>query len=76
MQLSINGKQMDLGDALRAHITDKLEDIDQKYFNRAIEAKTTLAPEGSAFTKAHVSFRIGKDIFVVADAKDTDPCGL
>lgn len=73
MQLSINGKQMDLGDALRAHITDKLEDINEKYFGRAIEAIVTLSPEGSAFTKTHVSIRIGKDIMVRADAKDTDP---
>ena len=73
MQISIHGKQMDLGDALRAHISDRLEDIDKKYFNRAIEAVATLSPESSAFTKAHVSFRIGKDIFVVADSKDTDP---
>ena len=73
MQLSVHGKQMDLGDSLKAHIEGKLEDIDQKYFNRAIEATATLSPEGNAFTKAHVSFRIGKDIFVVADAKDTDP---
>lgn len=72
MQISINGKQMNLGDALRAHITDKLEDTNQKYFNRAIEAVATLSPEGKAFVKAHVSFRVGKDIFVMADAKDTD----
>ena len=73
MQLSIHGKQMDLGDALRAHIGDKLEDINQKYFNRAIEAIVTLSPEGHAFTKTHVSIRIGKDIMVMADAQDTDP---
>lgn len=73
MQLSINGKQMDLGDALRAHITDKIEDINQKYFNRAIDATVTLSPEGKAFTKSHVSIRVGKDIMVMADAKDTDP---
>ena len=73
MQISIHGKQMDLGDSLRSHITGKLEDIDHKYFHRAIEAIATLSPEGNAFTKAHVSFRVGKDIFVVADAKNTDP---
>lgn len=73
MQLSINGKQMDLGDALRSHITDKLEDINQKYFNRAIEAIVTLSPEGSAFTKTHISIRVGKDIMVMSDAQDTDP---
>lgn len=73
MQLSIHGKQMDLGDTLRTHISDKLEDINQKYFNRAIEAIVTLSPEGHAFTKTHISIRIGKDIMVMADAQDTDP---
>lgn len=73
MQLSIHGKQMDLGDALRSHIGDKLEDINQKYFNRAIEAIVTLSPEGHAFTKTHISIRVGKDIMVMSDAQDTDP---
>lgn len=73
MQLSIHGKQMDLGDTLRSHISDKLEDINHKYFNRAIEAIVTLSPEGSAFTKTHISIRVGKDIMVMSDAQDTDP---
>lgn len=72
MQLSINGKQMDLGDTLRAHISDKLEDINQKYFNRAIEAIVTLSPEGHAFIKTHISIRIGKDIMVMSDAQEKD----
>lgn len=72
MQISIHGKQMDLGDALRAHITDKLEDLNEKYFNRAIDAQVTLSPEGSAFVKAHISIRVGKDISVMADAKNPD----
>ena len=73
MQLSIHGKQMDLGDALREHIADKLEDLNEKYFNRAIEAIVTLSPEGHAFTKTHISIRVGKDIMVMSDAQDTDP---
>jgi len=73
MQISIHGKQMNLGDTLKAHIEDKLEDINQKYFNRAIDANVTMAPEGSAFTKSHISIRVGKDISVMADAKDPDP---
>lgn len=73
MNLNIHGKQMDIGDALRGHITDKLEDIKEKYFNRAIEANVTLTPEGSAFTKTHISIRIGKDIMVMSDATEADP---
>lgn len=72
MKLSINGKQMDLGDALRTHISDKLEDINKKYFNRAIEAIVTLTPEGQAFVKTHISIRVGKDIMVMSDAQETD----
>lgn len=72
MNLNIHGKQMDIGDALRGHITDKLEDVNEKYFNRAIEANVTLAPEGHSFTKTHISVRIGKDIMVMSDAIEPD----
>ena len=73
MQFNIHGKQMDIGDALRSHIIEKLEDIDHKYFNRAIEANITLCPEGHSFTKTHISIRVGKDIMVMSDAQENDP---
>jgi len=73
MQLTVQGKQMDLGDALRAHVSDKLEDINTKYFNRAIDATVTFSPEGHAFTKTHISIRVGKDIMVISDATENDP---
>lgn len=64
---------MDLGDALKSHVSDKLEDINTKYFNRAIDATVTFSPEGHAFTKTHISIRVGKDIMVISDATETDP---
>ena len=73
MQLTVQGKQMDLGDALKAHVSEKLEDINSKYFNRAIDATVTFSPEGQAFTKTHISIRVGKDIMVISDATETDP---
>lgn len=73
MQLTVQGKQMDLGDALRSHVSSKLEDINTKYFNRAIDATVTFSPEGQAFTKTHISIRIGKDIMVISDATENDP---
>ncbi len=73
MQLTVQGKQMDLGDALRTHVSDKLEDINAKYFNRAIDATVTFSPEGQAFTKTHISIRVGKDIMVISDATENDP---
>ena len=73
MQLTVQGKQMDLGDALRTHVEGKIEDMNAKYFNRAIEAIVTFSPEGHAFTKTHISIRVGKDIMVISDATENDP---
>lgn len=73
MQLIVQGKQMDLGDALKSHVSDKLEDINTKYFNRAIDATVTFSPEGHTFTKTHISIRVGKDIMVISDATEADP---
>lgn len=73
MQLTVQGKQMDLGEALRTHVSEKLEDLNTKYFNRAIDATVTFSPEGAAFTKTHITIRVGKDIMVNSDATETDP---
>ena len=72
MELSVHGKQMEVGDALRTHVRTKLEDINAKYFNRAIDTVVTFSPEGHAFVKAHISLKIGKDIMVSASAEDTE----
>lgn len=72
MELAIHGKQMDVGDALRAHVTNKLEEINSKYFNRAIDIVVTFSPEGHSYVKTHISLRIGKDIMVTANTVDQD----
>ncbi|HNQ92160.1 MAG TPA: ribosome-associated translation inhibitor RaiA [Alphaproteobacteria bacterium] len=72
MELAIHGKQMDVGDALRAHVTAKLEEINSKYFNRAIDVVVTFSPESHAYVKTHISLRVGKDIMVTAHASETD----
>lgn len=70
----IQGKQMDVGDALRTHVLEKLEDIKGKYFNRITEVHVTFAREGHGHTatKTRISFRVGKDILVVSDASAND----
>ena len=75
MELSVHGKQIDVGDALRVHVSDKLEDLNQKYFNHAAFATVTFSREGHGKprTKAHISIQLGKNIMVVADAVEADP---
>jgi ribosomal subunit interface protein len=74
MHISIHGKQMDLGDALRTHISEKISDINEKYFNHATDATVTLSPEGHGRgqVRAHVSIRVGKEIMVTSDSIEKD----
>ena len=74
MQLTVQGKQMDVGDALRTHAEDKVEDINQKYFNHATDATVTFAPEGHGhgLVKTRISIRVGKDILVTSEARESD----
>lgn len=72
MDLTINGKQMNVGDALRTHVTEKLSDIDSKFFNRAFATMVTFAPEGHGFVKTHISLKVGKDIMVTATTTGND----
>ncbi len=49
MQIHISGKSIDTGDALRAHVTDRLNDAVDKYFDRSVDAHVTFSKEGFAF---------------------------
>lgn len=75
MELTVQGKQIDVGDALRTHVSDRLEDLNQKYFNHATFATVTFSKEGHGHpqTRAHISLKMGKNIMVIADATANDP---
>lgn len=75
MEMTVQGKQIDVGDALRNHVTDKLSDIDQKYFNHATNATVTFSREGHGHSlfKVHIAFNVGKNIQVVTEATEHDP---
>jgi ribosomal subunit interface protein len=73
MQLTVNGQHINVGDALRTHVADKLEAINSKYFNRAIDVQVTFSKETESLYKTHISLRMGKDILVQATAKEHDP---
>ena len=75
MELNVHGKQIDVGEALRTHVEDKLEDLNEKYFNHATFATVTFSKEGHGKprTKAQISIQLGKNIVIVADSTDPDP---
>lgn len=75
MKPIIQGKQMDVGDALRTHVTEKLDETKSKYFNRITDASVTFSREGHGhgLYRCRISFRVGKNVHVVAEAMEGDP---
>ncbi|MCF8495083.1 MAG: ribosome-associated translation inhibitor RaiA [Alphaproteobacteria bacterium] len=75
MELNVHGKQMDVGDALRTHVNEKLEELNHKYFNHGTFANVTFSREGHGHkqTKVHISIKMGRNIMVVADTTELDP---
>lgn len=45
MDVQVSGKNIELGDALRTHVTDRLSDSVQKYFGRGAEAVVSFVKE-------------------------------
>jgi len=77
MELTVQGKQVDVGEALRTHVTSKLEDVDQKYFNHATNATVTFSKEGHGHGqfKVNISYLVGKNITINTEAEAGDPYG-
>ena len=75
MEMTVEGKQLDVGEHLREHVTGKLEDIDHKYFNHGTTANVTFSKEGHGhgLFKVNISFNVGKNIMVVTEATEHDP---
>jgi ribosomal subunit interface protein len=67
MQLTVTGKQVQIGDALRRHIESSLDAILGKYFKTAIEAHVVLAKEAHR-CRSEISLHIGRGIDVNAGA--------
>jgi len=49
MQVQVSGHQLDVGDALRSYVTEKLDAAVSKYFDRPGDAKITFSKEGTAY---------------------------
>lgn len=71
MQLTVTGKQVDVGDALRGHVESALEAILGKYFRTAIEAHAVFAREAHRI-RADLSLHIGRGIVVNSGAAAPD----
>jgi ribosomal subunit interface protein len=72
MQLTVTGKQIDVGDALRTHIETRLKDTTGKYFADPMEAHVTLSREGGMF-RADLTVHVGRGMLLQSNASAAEP---
>jgi len=68
MRIQISGKQMDIGDALRTHVEDRLGEAVAKYFDRPVDAVVTFCKDRHQFV-ADSSVHLTTGMTVQATAK-------
>ena len=51
MKIAVTGHQIDIGDALKSHVTDRLEHGISKYFDGALEAHVRFSREGTFYAE-------------------------
>ncbi len=71
MQVTVTGKQIDVGEALRDHVRARLGDGVNKYFDHAIDGHVAFSREGSSY-RTHIQVRVGKGLMWESHAEHSD----
>lgn len=72
VQISVKGKQLDIGDSLRQHATDTVTDMVTKYFHNALEAHVTLTRDAHLY-RAEITVHPTRGTVVQASANANEP---
>jgi ribosomal subunit interface protein len=72
MQLTVKGKHLDVGDALKSHIEMSLQNVFGKYFGNPLEATVILSREAHLY-RAHIGVHIGRGINMQSQADAETP---
>ena len=71
MQIKITGKNLDVGDALREHVTEKLQQLRQKYFEGTVHGHITIEKQRSGFhSDCMLHLATGLTLQATGDAQD------
>tara|TARA_R110002050_G_scaffold847_7_gene6060 strand:+ start:34851 stop:35438 length:588 start_codon:yes stop_codon:yes gene_type:complete len=71
MNLEISGKHVELGDALKGHIQDKLEKAVSKYFGDVVDSQVIVSKDNHDF-RVNIDIHVGQNIFVRAEETADD----
>jgi len=72
MQLTVKGKQLDVGDALRTHVAENLNTLVGKYFAKPMEANVVFSRDAHLF-KADIQVKVGRGIVLQSVSEATEP---
>lgn len=72
MNLTVSGKQIDVGDALRSHVQRSLEVAVAKYFDGALEGTVTFSRHAHE-VRSDISVHVGRNITAQSHAMSGDP---
>lgn len=71
MQIQVNGKQIDVGEALRSHVEDRLSATVGKYADRAVDGAVTFSRDGHGF-RADAQVHLPTGLVAQASGAATD----
>jgi ribosomal subunit interface protein len=71
MQLSITGKQIDIGNSLRTYVQDKVVQSVGKYFDRPVDGAVTFSRDGHEY-RADCMVHLASGLHLQAQGRSTD----
>jgi ribosomal subunit interface protein len=67
--IAIHGHQMDVGEALRSHVTERLTAVSSKYFGGAEDMTARFSRTGNGGFSCSVRVHVGRDLFFDGSAE-------
>jgi ribosomal subunit interface protein len=68
MGLRISGKNINIGEALRTHVSDRIKSVSEKYFDGSVSGHVTIEPEGSGY-RSDCTLHLASGVTLQADGR-------
>lgn len=72
MSLRVSGKNISIGEALRLHVTQRLETATAKYFDGGVSGHVTISPEGSGY-RTDCALHLTSGMILQSDGRAQEP---
>jgi len=72
MPLRVSGKNLDIGESLRTHVSEKVQAVIARYFDGKVAGHVVISPEGSAF-RTDCSLHLSSGMNLQAEGRAHEP---